>query len=303
MELTPILRNKRCNRVDHILELLNEINLNIIEIPVIRLRDVMDILIVAFLIYKVINWIKDTRAWTLFKGIIILLLMLALAQLFQLHTILWILRNTISVGIIAIVIIFQPELRRALEQLGRGEMFFTIFGEDQREGREGLTANSVESIIKAVEQMGKTRTGALIVFEREVKLGEYERTGISIDANISSQLLLNIFYHNTPLHDGAVLIRNNMISAATCYLPLTDDLSVSKELGTRHRAAIGISEISDCLVLVVSEETGNISAAIGGNLIRNVNADYIRRQLTYVPKKKVENLKFVRWRGRHKDAE
>jgi len=283
-------------------QILDQIKFTAIEIPHIGIKDIIEIFIIAFLIYRLISWIQDTRAWTLFKGILVIFLMWVFALFFQLNTILWIITNTISVGIIAVIIVFQPELRRALEQLGRGNFVSSLFTlEDYRDRQqERVSTQSVEAIIKAVEEMAKTKTGALIAIEQDVKLGEYERTGIQIDGKISSQLLLNIFENNTPLHDGAVIIRSNRIGAATCYLPLTDSVEVSKELGTRHRAALGLSEVSDSIIIVVSEETGTISVASGGNLVRNVNRDYLKGQLTYIPKKKIDKKNFVLWKGRRK---
>jgi len=288
--------------VEPLRQILDQIKFAAIEIPRIHIKDIIEIFIIAFLIYRLISWIKDTRAWTLFKGILVIFLMWAIALFFQLNTILWILSNTISVGIIAVLIVFQPELRRALEQLGRGSFLSSLLTlEEYRERQqERISSQSAEAIIRAVEEMSQTKTGALIAIEQEVKLGEYERTGIIVDAKISSQLLLNIFENKTPLHDGAVIIRDNRIAAATCYLPLTDSLEVSKELGTRHRAALGLSEVSDSIIIVVSEETGKISVASGGNLVRNVNREYLKSQLTYIPKRKIDKKKLVLWKGRRK---
>ena len=201
-------------------------------IPKIHVTDIIEIIILSYVIYHVMIWFKKTRAWTLFKGIVVLFIFVGLATLFRLNTILWIFRNTISVGIIAVIILFQPELRRALEELGRKKI-------DER--------------VAASIDMGKVKTGALIVIEQDVALGEYENTGILIDAALTRQLLINIFEHNTPLHDGAVIIRDNRVLAATCYLPLTDRIDLNKALGTRHRAAVGISEVSDSMTIVVSE--------------------------------------------------
>lgn len=268
--------------------------------PSIGIRDVIDILVVAFVIYKVLMWIKDTRTWALFKGVITIIIIAAVAYIFQLHTVWWIISNTITVGTIAVLVLFQPELRRALEQIGRGKFLgFTLSSEE--ENIEGLSAETVESIVKAVGQMAKTKTGALIVIERETKLGDVERTGIAVDATVSSQLLVNIFEKNTPLHDGAVVIGNNRVKAATCFLPLSDSLEISKELGTRHRAAIGVSEVTDAMVVVVSEETGSISYVRNGHIKRGIEGDTLRKILSISKKKKRNDKKITLWKGRQKD--
>lgn len=256
-------------------------NLGITEFarPSIGITDILDILIVAYIIYKIIFWIKETRAWTLFKGILVIFALAAVATLLKLNTIVWILSNTISVGIIAVIVVFQPELRKALEQLGKGK-FISYFTRGGEETDDKASQRTVEEIVKAAEKMGSVKTGALILIEQEVPLGDLERTGIPIDAIISSQLLINIFEHNTPLHDGAVIVRHNRVAAATCFLPLTDSNEVSMELGTRHRAAIGASEVSDAFVIVVSEETGAISMARGGVLYRDLTAEQLRNMIS-----------------------
>ena len=239
---------------------------------------ILEIFIIAFLIYNILVWIKNTRAWTLFRGIIVVIAFAVVAYLLELNTILWIFNKTFNVLVICVFIVFQPELRRALEQLGRKNFMSTLFGTNVSDAKEKKNnERSINEVIKAVYEMAKVKTGALIVLEREVLLNEYERTGIILDSVVSSQLLVNIFEHNTPLHDGAVFIRNNRIVAATCYLPLSDNMSLSKELGTRHRAAVGISEVSDSLTIVVSEETGAVSLARDGKLIRNLSADALRQ--------------------------
>lgn len=247
--------------------------------PSLGISDVLDILIVAYIIYKIIFWIKETRAWVLFKGILVIFALAAVATLLKLNTIIWILSNTISVGIIALIVVFQPELRKALEQLGKGQ-FISYFTKGIEPEDDKANARMVDEIVKAAGKMGAVKTGALILIEQEVPLGDLERTGIPIDAIISSQLLINIFEHNTPLHDGAVIVRRNRVAAATCFLPLTDSNEVSMELGTRHRAAIGASEVSDAYVIVVSEETGAISMARGGVLYRNLTTEQLRTMLS-----------------------
>ena len=270
-------------------DIFSQLKWSIMNIPHIRIGDIVDILIVAYLIYKIITWIKDTRAWALFKGLVVIFSAAIIAYVFRLNTVWWILSNTISVGIIAVFVVFQPEFRRALEQLGRGRFFstFMVFDE-QREGEEKISSNTIEAIVKAIEHLSDNKIGALIVIEKNVKLGEYERTGIKVDAIVTAQLLINIFQQNTPLHDGAVIIKNNRISAATCYLPLTDSLEISKELGTRHRAALGISEVSDAITIVVSEETGIISVTDSGSLTRNIKGEFIRTMLRDSSSKKMD---------------
>ena len=192
-----------------------------------------------------------------------------------------------SVGITAILIVFQPELRSALEQLGRKNWVTDIFSTDSRQEELEYTARTLQEISRAAIEMGKVKTGALIVLQREVALGEYERTGIPIDAKVSSQLLINIFEHNTPLHDGAVIVRGNRIVAATCYLPLSDNMELSKQLGTRHRAGVGISEVTDSVTIIVSEETGQVSVAQNGRLLRNISSSQLREVLEKAQNKKI----------------
>ena len=263
-------------------------NLGITEFarPSLGISDILDILIVAYIIYKIIFWIKETRAWVLFKGILVIFALAAVAMLLKLNTILWILSNTISVGIIAVIVVFQPELRKALEQLGKGK-FFTAFARSSEETDDKAAQRTVDEIVKAAEKMGSVKTGALILIEQKVPLGDFERTGIPVDAIVSSQLLINIFEHNTPLHDGAVIVRGNRIVAATCYLPLSDNMELSKQLGTRHRAGVGISEVTDSVTIIVSEETGQVSVAEGGELSRGLNSKQLREILVSAQNKKV----------------
>ena len=249
-------------------------------LPKITVIDILEIILLSVAIYYVMLWFKRTRAWTLFKGIIILVVVYALAYVFKMNTILWIFRNAISVGIIAIIILFQPELRRALEELGRKNFFSDLIVTGNMGDRfERVNERTIRELVEAAIEMGKVKTGALIVLENEVSLGEYESTGIGVDAVVTRALLENIFEKNTPLHDGAVIIRNNRIVAATCYLPLTARTDLNKELGTRHRAAVGISEVSDSLTIVVSEENGSISIARDGHIERNLDSDSLRRHI------------------------
>lgn len=240
--------------------------------------DIIEILIISFLFYHILLWIKSTRAWNLFKGIMVVMLFVIIAAFFQMSTILWIAENTFNIGLTALVIIFQPELRKALENLGDKNIITKLFNLNKPEVKK-FSDHTIDELVKAVYAMGKVKTGALIVIEDEILLNEYIRTGIDVDALVSSQLLINIFEKNTPLHDGAIIMRGDRIVSATCYLPLSDSLSLSKELGTRHRAAVGISEASDSLTIIVSEETGNVSIALRGQIYRNVDADFLKEKL------------------------
>ena len=271
-----------------------------IYIPQLSWTDTIEIIIIAFLLYNILVWIKDTRAWALLKGIIVIGVFTLIAYILNLRTILWIASKTINVGIIALVIIFQPELRRALEQLGRKKILTNIF-KFESEKDERFSNKTINEIIRATFELAKDKTGALIVLEQDVMLQEYEKTGIEIDAVVTSQLLINIFEHNTPLHDGAVIIRDNRVIAATCYLPLSDNMSLSKSLGTRHRAAVGISEVTDSFTIIISEETGSVSVAVGGELIHNMDGDSIRNKLEYMRRKTIDVKSFKRWKGRLKN--
>ena len=271
-------------------------------IPRITWTDIIEIVIIAFVIYNVMVWIKNTKAWVLLKGIIIVVIFALIAYILNLKTILWIAGKTISVGIIALVIIFQPELRRALEQLGRKKILFGLFRfNDGREKGERFSSKTAEEIVRACFDMGAAYTGALIVIEQDMVLEEYEKTGIAVDGLVTSQLLINIFEHNTPLHDGAVIVRGNRITSATCYLPLSDNMMLSKELGTRHRAGVGISEVTDSLTVIVSEETGGISVAYKGELKRNITVDELKEQLVMLQNKTVPQKKFRIWKGWNKN--
>ncbi len=251
-----------------------------INLPRITWTDVVEIIIIAFLIYGVIVWIKNTRAWALLRGIIIILIFIVVAALLRMNVILWLAANLASIAIIALIIIFQPELRTALENLGRRNLFSRLFRNNGRNVTRRMSDESVHEIVEACLEMRKEKTGALIVVERDEELNEYVRTGIELDSVISSQLLVNIFEENTPLHDGAVIVRGDRIIAATCYLPISDNLQLSKTLGTRHRAAVGISEVSDSLTIVISEENGTISIASDRKLYQDVGGDFLREQLT-----------------------
>jgi diadenylate cyclase len=230
----------------------------------------VDILIIALIIYKVMDLIKETRAEQLIKGIAMLIIATRVSEMLGLHTVYWLLKNLMTVGFIAILIIFQPELRRALEHLGRGRFFSKGDMGDQE------LDIMLDEINKAVGQLSKRKTGAIIILEQETGLNEYIETGIEMDSRVTSELLLNIFIPNTPLHDGALVIRKNRIAAAGCFLPLTQNQNLSKELGTRHRAALGVTELSDAMAIVVSEETGVISFAMEGKLSRYLDTKSLK---------------------------
>ena len=270
-------------------------------IPRIGWTDVIEIIIIAVVLYNILVWIKNTKAWALLKGIIIVVLFALFAYILNLKTILWIAGKTISVGIIALVIIFQPELRKALEQLGSKNIITDLFISENSRQQEGYTEKTVNEITRAAFEMGKVKTGALIVIERDTPLPEIERTGIPVDGIVTSQLLINIFEHNTPLHDGAIIIRGNRVTSATCYLPLSDNLSISKDLGTRHRAALGISESTDSLTVVVSEETGRVSLAEGGSLRRINSPEELKLAIAAKPEEETVSGPFKLLKGWHKN--
>ncbi len=248
----------------------------------ILFSDIIEIILITIVLYHIIIWIRDTKAWSLVKGLAFLVIIWIAAEMFQFNAIRWIFVNTINVGIIALIIIFQPELRRALEQLGRRNI--SLFSLDFKNENKRFADRTVAELVSATFDMARVKTGALMVIEGETSLGEYERTGIRIDAEISAGLLINIFEHNTPLHDGAVIIRGDRITAATCILPVSDNMQLSKELGTRHRAGVGLSEITDAFVIIVSEENGKVSLARNGQLIRGVDEMYLRSKLTEIQK-------------------
>jgi diadenylate cyclase len=271
------------NLVNVLMEYVAKLNF-----PGIGVIDVVEIFLISFFVYQFMVWIKFTRAYSLLKGILVVMAFIFLAYIFKMNTILWIFRNLASVMLIGVVIIFQPELRKVLEQLGKKNIMSAILPFDNsKDVTERFTDKTRNELIKACFDMGEAKTGALIVIEQDIRLTEYERTGINVDAVLSSQLLINIFEHNTPLHDGAVIVRNNRVAAATCYLPLSDNMELSKQLGTRHRAGVGISEVSDSLTIIVSEETGHVSVARDGELIRNVDSAQLRKELEKAQNKKV----------------
>ena len=264
--------------------------------------DVAEILIIAVLLYYTLVWMKTTRAWILLKGLIVILAFLLLAYFFRMTTILWMAQNVLGFAVTALIVVLQPELRKALEELGKKNIISSVLPFDNSHRvNEEFSEKTINEITKACVEMGKVRTGALIVIEQKVSLRDYERTGIDVDGIVTSQLLINIFEHNTPLHDGAVIIRGDRITSATCYLPLSDNMTISKDLGTRHRAALGMSEVCDALVIVVSEETGLVSVASGGRLLRAINAEELRSQLSQIQYRKTETKnKFSIRKGWHR---
>lgn len=269
----------------------------------VRWVDIVEILLITFLIYHILVWIKNTKAWSLLKGIIVIAGFILIAAELKMNTILWIVENAFGVAVTGIVVILQPELRKALEELGRKNIITSIIPFDSnKSSEEGLFSDkTINEIAKACVEMGKVKTGALIVVEQNQPLTEYERTGIDVDGIVTSQLIINIFEKNTPLHDGAVIVRGNRITSATCYLPLSDNMGLSKDLGTRHRAGVGISDVTDSMTIIVSEETGKISIAYEGNLERNLDGERLKERLKSIQNKpEEENKKRILWKGRSK---
>jgi len=260
-----------------------------------RLMDLLDIAIVAYVSYKAIQLIQGTRAVQLLKGLVVLLVSTKVSEWLGLYTINWILQNTMTVGVIALLVVFQPELRRALEQIGRGKFFSSsIFGLTEEEMNK-----VIDYIANAAEELSRQQIGALMVLEKETGLNEYIESGVKIGGNVSTELLINIFIPNTPLHDGAVIIRNDRILAAGCYLPLTENPNLSKELGTRHRAALGITEETDAVAIIVSEETGVISVAKEGKLSRYLDVKTLKNMLKDIYEIKEKKPSLWYWRKNH----
>lgn len=253
--------------------------------------DLIDISIVAYIFYKIFMFIKDTRAEQVFKGIIFLLLATQLSNTFKLHTVYWISLKALDYGVIAALIIFQPEFRAGLEHIGRAK--FNLFGKNVNTSEETLNRN-IEEIVEALYSLSRQKIGALIIMERETRISDIINTGTIIDAEISRQLLINIFIPNTPLHDGAVVIRDSKVKAAACFLPLTESKDLSKDLGTRHRAGIGVSEVSDCITLIVSEETGGVSIAKAGKLYRDISRERMMNILRSNLKTNTETISFFK---------
>lgn len=272
-------------------------------IPDVHITDIIEIAILAVIFYQVIRWIKNTKAWMLLRGIIVLLAFILIAAVLKMNTILWLAKNSINVLATAAIVVFQPELRRALERLGQRDFWNAFMPFETKKIHGRFQEKTIDAIVSACYEMGKAKTGALIVVERDTRLSEYAHTGIELDCVVSNQVLINIFEHNTPLHDGAVIVRGDRIVAATCYLPLSDNNKLSKELGTRHRAAVGMSEVSDALVICVSEETGRVSFALRGHLTRAVPAEQLREKLVQLQDVSDNAKKIVLKKGRRKDEQ
>ena len=270
-------------------------------LPRISLRNLFEIAIISFLVYEILFWIKNTRAWTLLKGLLTIMVFAIVAVLLRLDTIVWILKNITTIAVTAFLVVFQPELRKALEQLGSQNLLSGILAQDDGKSSQEFNDRTVNELVRATFEMAKVKTGALMVIERGTSLKEIERTGIEISGLVTSQLLINIFEHNTPLHDGAIIIRGNRVTSATCYLPLSDNLSISKDLGTRHRAALGISESTDSLTVVVSEETGRVSLAERGSLRRINSPEELKFAIAAKPQEEIVSGPFKLLKGWHKN--
>lgn len=264
------------------------------------IADIVEIIIFAFLIYHLILWIKQSRAWFILKGAVGIFVMYVLAAIFKLNNIVLIFNNVGPYLATAVIIIFQPEIRRALEQLGSNMIFKLIPISISKDNEQDSSAATVDAIVRASFSLGRVKTGALIVIERDIVLDDYIDTGIKLDAMVSAPLLVQIFEHNTPLHDGAAVIRGNRVAAATCYLPLSENMTISKELGTRHRAGLGMSEATDALVVIVSEETGSVSFAREGRLQRDIDSNRLRELLEEVQQKPEQPTGFLLWKGKRR---
>lgn len=275
-----------------------------LRMPNMDITDVMEILIISFLIYHILKWIKNTRAWALLKGLLVIGAFLVVAGYFRMNTILWIAQNVLSFAVMALIVVMQPELRKALEELGNRNIIRAILSLDSSRREGGLFSDkTINEIVKACVEMGRARTGALIVVQQNQPLNDFERTGIEVDAIVTSQLLINIFEHNTPLHDGAVIVCGNRVTSATCYLPLSDNPNIDKGLGTRHRAGLGISEVTDSMTIIVSEETGKISVAYDGQLDRGLDAERLKQHLQKIQHKAEEVSKQRKRGGKAKNEE
>lgn len=266
----------------------------------IRILDIVDILLVSYVIYKLILVVRGTRAIQLLKGILVVVVTWALSSWFKLNTLQWVMNQMFTFGLVGVIIIFQPELRRALEQIGRGKLFSRSTTEEDHDVNQ-----KINEVLKAINYMARRKIGALIVFERETGLNDYIESGIAIESHISSELLINIFVPNTPLHDGAVIIRRQRLMAAGCYLPLSENPFISKELGTRHRAAIGMSEVSDAMCVIVSEETGQVSVTMNGHILRDIKEDALLSKMfeELKPKAKTKEKSAMSsiWKWRRRD--
>jgi len=261
------------------------------------IADIIDILIVAFVLYRVMNFLRTTRAVQVIKGIVVILIVMYLSSWLNLNVISYILSNTMQVGLIALIIMFQPELRRGLEHVGRNSWgkFFSF--DEISNNNDGLLVT--DEIVLAVDHFSRTKTGALIVIEQDSMLNDIMKSGSYINADVKAELIINLFVPNTPLHDGAIVIKNNKIVSASCVLPLTQNVDISRELGTRHRAALGLSETTDAIVVVVSEETGKISLALNGDMKRSLSVETLRKSLLSLlssPDESEAKTKIKRWK-------
>ena len=267
-------------------------------LPRITFSNITEIIILTILVYYALLWVKSTRAWYLMRGIAMIMAFAVAAAIFHWDTILWILGKTGGIAVTALVIIFQPELRKALEQLGQKNLIRSVIPFESSKPEEGLFSDrTIREIVKGCVEMSRAKTGALIVVRQLDSLAEYERTGIAVDGIVTSQLLINIFEKNTPLHDGAVIVQGNRVTYATCYLPLSDNMRLSKDLGTRHRAGVGISEVTDSMTVIVSEENGKISVAYEGTLSRGLTAEELEEKLRSIQKKPTDEKAHKRWKG------
>lgn len=258
----------------------------------------MEIILISLMVYYLLIFIRNTRAWQLLKGVFVILVFLVIAEILQMDTILWIARTAFQFATIALIVVLQPELRKALEQLGQKNLIRSVIPFESSKPEEGLFSDrTIREIVKGCVEMSRAKTGALIVVRQLDSLAEYERTGIAVDGIVTSQLLINIFEKNTPLHDGAVIVQGNRVTYATCYLPLSDNMRLSKDLGTRHRAGVGISEVTDSMTVIVSEENGKISVAYEGTLSRGLTAEELEEKLRSIQKKPTDEKAHKRWKG------
>jgi diadenylate cyclase len=286
--------------MDKFESVIDGMNLSTLSIPSIRISDIIDIALVAIVIYILVRWIKQTRAWSLFRGLLVIALFSLLSYKLHFYTMTFLIEKTFSVGVIAFIVIFQPELRKALEQIGTGSFTNSITDAFKLSDESKLSEKSVDEIVNACVRMSDARIGALIVIENNVPTGEFsQKSGTLLDCMISEQVLINIFWKNTPLHDGALIIRNDRVAAAACVLPSTEK-PIGGELGTRHRAAVGASEVTDATVIVVSEETGSISAATAGGLRKNLSINELRAILLQLVDNPTPIRKRMKGKGRKK---
>lgn len=270
----------------------------------IRFFDLLEIALIAMFLYHVMLWIQNTKAWMLLRGILVIGIFILIAVIFNMQTILYLAKNAVNVLAIAAIVVFQPEIRRALENLGQKNILQALAPFDKKKDNIKFHKKSLSDLVDACIRMSNDKTGALIVIEKDVRLTEFSDTGIEMDCKISSEIICNIFEHNTPLHDGAIILRDDRIVASTCYLPLSDNMNLSKHLGTRHRAAIGVSEVSDALILIVSEETGAISIAENGKIFSKVNKEMMEEKLALFENVEVEETDrslFTRFKGGDKN--